>query len=302
MVRIAHATDIHWTVTPPIGRMFNKRLLGGLNALFGGRRHHFPDEIQQELVDHLLALEPDALVITGDLTALALEAEFTKAKRFLQPVLDAIPTLILPGNHDVYTRGAKRERRMHAFFGQWMGLPESGPELTSRHVARLDVGHVTVVGLDPNRPHLLSSGWLPPAQLDHLYEVLSAPDMVERNVIVALHYPILDRHGRLYDGLEHGLRNAGDLVEVLEAAPIDPVAICHGHEHHGYAVDLPMSDRPIPIFCAGSSGYAYQPDKRRAACMNLYEIDEAGAVHVERYMYGESGFAPEPGGAYATGR
>jgi len=294
-IRIAHATDIHWAAPPRLHQMFNKRFLGGLNLWLGGRGHHFSPEVQAALVEHLVALEPDAVLITGDLTALALDHEFERARHALRPVLDRFPTLVLSGNHDVYTRSAQRNKRFAAFFADWMGMGSDG-------IARLDVGHVTILGLDPNRPVFLSSGKVPEAQLEALAAALAAPDLADRPVVLALHYPVLDRRGDVYDNVRHGLTNARDLIEVLRKSKKRPIAVVHGHEHHGFRVDLALDEAKVPIFDPGSGGYAYMPERRRAACMNLYEIDGRGALRVERYMYSADGFLPEAGGAYATGR
>ena len=110
--RIAHVTDIHWMVQPPLARLPGKRLIGSANLYLRGRRSHFCENVQSELMRHVLRLKPDALLISGDLTAQALPAEFEKAKRELQPVLEAIPTFLINGNHDVYTVGAQQERRI----------------------------------------------------------------------------------------------------------------------------------------------------------------------------------------------
>jgi 3',5'-cyclic AMP phosphodiesterase CpdA len=295
-VRIAHATDIHWTSPLPLSRVFGKRLLGGLNLVLGGRRYAFAEAVQRALVDHIVALEPDAVFLTGDLTSFALEAEFAKARADLQPVLDRFPTLVLPGNHDVYTRGAARQKRIQEYFRPWMGL-DGNPGA----VARLDVGPLTLLGLDPNHPGLLSTGFLPPAQLQGLEEVLRSPGLADRRVILGLHYPVVDRSGRLYVRFDHRLRNVADLVAVLEAAPVRPVAILHGHVHHGYRSELRLGEDRVPVFDAGSGGLAPRPEHRRSACMNLYEVGDDGSIEVERFVYGATGFQPEPGGPYTSG-
>jgi len=296
-VRIAHATDVHWFSPPPLTRLCNKRFLGWVNLFVGGRKTEFDETVQTDLIEHITALAPDAVLMSGDLTATALEAEFEKARAALNPVLERFPTLVLAGNHDVYTWRAARERRIARYFEPWMGLG-GDPE----GIARLDVGPVTILGLDPNRPGVLSSGRLPAEQLEGLAEALAGDALAERVVLLALHYPVLDRHGEVYDGLNHGLRNARELIAVLEAAPKRPVAIVHGHEHHGYQVDLALGEDRVPIFDPGAGGYADLPERGRAACMNLYEIAPSGAVRVERYRHGPDGFQPEPGGAYASGR
>lgn len=295
-MRIAHATDIHFTEDVPLLRLSPKRVLGTANQYLRGRRHHFPRPVQRALAEHLVALAPDVLVITGDLTAQALQREFEIARDVLRPALAQQPTLVIPGNHDVYTGGAKRASRMASYFGEWMHLTDGG-------IARLDVGPLTVLGLDPNRPTwLTASGEVPAAQLDALAATLADPALADRAVILALHYPILDRHGAIYDGAAHGLRNASALIDVLKHAPKRPIAILHGHEHHGFTVPLKLGDVEVPIYDCGSSGYAFNAASDRAACMNEYEINDGSLTAIRRYRHNGEAFTPEAGGAYATGR
>lgn len=296
-VRIAHATDIHWTIKPALRRLASKRLLQQANQVVGRRAKHFTRDVQDSLIEHLVELAPDGVFITGDLTTTALEEEFVLARACLEPVLSTTPTLIVPGNHDVYTRKSWSKRRMYETFGPWMGLGgDSSP------VARLDIGDVTLLGLDPTRPHpILSSGRVPQAQLDGLVSQLNS--LSDRAVVLGLHYPILDRRGEIYDGLNHGLLNAAAVQRALASASHLPVAILHGHEHHGFTVDLDCGGgRAVPIYNSGSSGYANLPVKRRAAAMCVYTIEDGALVDVERYLHTATGFQPEPGGAYATGR
>lgn len=295
-MRIAHATDIHWYAPPGVGDLTSfKRAIGTANLLLRGRRRNFDRAVQQALVAHLAALEPDLVILTGDFTATALDAEFALAREDLGPLLDRFPTFVIPGNHDVYTAAALRDRPFEAVFGPWMG--HGGP------VRRLDVGDVTVLGLDPNRPlWLFASGEIPEDQLTHLEQLLADPALATRHVVLALHYPILDRRGALYDGADHGLVNAGRLVEILRAAPTLPALILHGHEHHGFRVELPLGDRSVPIVNCGSSGHTFQPERRRAAAAALYTLGAPGVLAVERFLHDGERFAPEPGGAFATGR
>ena len=75
-MRIAHATDIHWFVPPTPRQLGFKRVLGTANLYLRGRRHHFDRGAQRALVAHLRRVEADLILITGDLTAQALPAEF----------------------------------------------------------------------------------------------------------------------------------------------------------------------------------------------------------------------------------
>jgi len=295
-MRIAHVTDIHWMEPPTLNNLNVKRVLGTANLYLRGRRHHFTEEVQNALMAHLLELEPELVVVTGDLTAQALPQEFQKARDALQPVLDRFPVFMIPGNHDVYTYGAQREERIRGVFGNWMG--ESSAAIT-----RLDCGSVTCLGLDPNRPmYVRSSGMLPEEQLIALAEALHDPALDGRFIVLCIHYPLLDRKGVIYDGGNHGLLNARALIDVLKRAPRRPQLILHGHEHHGFHVDLDLDGHQVPIYNCGSSGYGFFPKKKRSGAMCVYQVDGAELRGVERYIYDGERFSEEPGGAYATGR
>lgn len=293
-MRIAHASDIHWTTDVPLGRLPGKRILGTANQILRGRRHHFPRAVQQSLVQHLLEQRLDLFILTGDLTAQALPEEFAMAREDLQPVLDTIPTVVLPGNHDVYTQGAKRADRIAELFGPW--LHRQGP------IGRFDLKNTTVFTLDPNRPTWIhASGEVPTEQLEALSKALEGADLEGRFIVLALHYPVLDRHGEVYDGNHHGLLNARALIDRLKRARHAPHVILHGHEHHGYTVPLDLGGRTATLIDCGSSGYKHMPEKRRAAATVTLEV-EGTAFTVERYLHDGTGFAAEPGGAFATGR
>lgn len=294
-MRIAHISDIHWQATPALGDLSPKRILGSLNLYVRGRYRHFTEEMQAQLVAHVVSLAPDAVFITGDLTAQALQSEFAMAREALDPILSRFPTLVIPGNHDVYTRGAERSQRIRDLFSPWMGL--------ERHecLARLDVGDVTLLGLDSNRPlKLHASGVIPRRQLEVLEAVLSDPALAERHVLIGIHHPPVDRRGALYDGNHHGLLNAQELADTLSRVPKRPRAILCGHVHHGFRSRLAFEGGEVEVFDCGSSGYAFDQARDRAACMNVYGVGEILAV--ERYRFDGAAFAPEPGGAYATGR
>jgi len=297
-MRIAHITDIHFMEHPPLGRLLGKRLLGSANLYLAGRRHHFHREVQLAAVRQLVELQPDLLIITGDLTAQALPTEFAVARAALDPALSSAPSLVIPGNHDVYTQNAQHTQRIREEFSEFMHLEGS--------IGRLDGDGFTVLGLDPNRPTLLNASGRVPE--DQLSDLASALQQAPRGLLVlALHYPLLDRHGEVYDGSGHGLVNARDLISVLDEAPRVPDLIVHGHVHHGYQASLSLSRGEVPIHNCGSSGYAWLPEAHRAAAMNLYEMNPQAAsgsrlVQVHRFLHDGERFKPEVGGAYASGR
>ena len=230
------------------------------------------------MVEHLVALAPDLVVISGDLTAQGLQAEFDVARAALAPVLDRFPTFVVPGNHDVYTPGAAREDRIASRFGPW--LHRDGA------IARYSVPGLTVFGLDPNRATWFdASGVVPQAQLLALAAALAGPIPSDDFVLLVLHYPIIGADGALYAGRSHGLRNAAELVAVLDAAPRRPDVVLHGHVHHGYRSSIPVAGDAIPSIDCGSSGHAFLPARGWYAAMNLLHVEGARLVAVDAYHH-----------------
>src|SRR5258708_3144238 len=122
-MRIAHISDLH--VLALAGavpfRLFNKRATGYANLRFR-RNHQHKSEIVRAIASHLSTSKIDHVVITGDVSNLALEAEFHAVRSVLGDVLRLPPSAvtIVPGNHDVYTRGAQKKRRFSQYFAPYL--------------------------------------------------------------------------------------------------------------------------------------------------------------------------------------
>ena len=130
-MRIAHFSDLHLLSLEGVGfhRFLNKRLTGWAMLRFHRKSVHKPHAVRA-VADEVGAARIDHVAITGDLTNLALESEFALVKSFLENDLGFHPdqVSVVPGNHDVYTRGAARTRRFETFFKSYMesDLPEYG--------------------------------------------------------------------------------------------------------------------------------------------------------------------------------
>jgi 3',5'-cyclic AMP phosphodiesterase CpdA len=298
-MRIAHITDIHVTRIPRLRQMTPKRLLGTANLLLGGRRHHFSVEVQEAMVEGVKALEPDAIICTGDLTQTAIPEEFEGAKELLSPLFSRYPTVLISGNHDAYTQQAWKNRDMEGYFDGFMG---DGPWPRVHHLN----DNIAVLCIDTCRAHILSSGQIADAELVRLRELLIGDALRGKKILVALHYPLRDRHGAPYGPPSRALVNAAELEAVLLPHAHRITAVLHGHEHHGYQTTLGNSSSPeasgITILNPGSSGYAWLPRKGRTAHFNLYTMSD-DQLSVERFAYcGKAKrFLPEKGGAYASG-
>ena len=71
----------------------------------------------------------DYLVISGDLTQLALPEEFAKARMALRPLLKNQERVsIVPGNHDYYVSETKESDYFFTYFGSFFGKNEKTPK------------------------------------------------------------------------------------------------------------------------------------------------------------------------------
>jgi 3',5'-cyclic AMP phosphodiesterase CpdA len=181
MLRIAHVSDLH--VLSPLGSewrraLFNKRLTGYFNVLLGrGRVYRRP---YLEVVLAAAARAADHVVVTGDITNLALESEYAEARALLDGVARTTEVTVVPGNHDLYLPEIGHEGRFWRHFEPFLR-----GELRSLAV-RVPAGHfpvvklrgpVALIGLSSAvpRPPFVSAGYLGQAQLEALAQVL-APD------------------------------------------------------------------------------------------------------------------------------
>ena len=103
MFKLAHITDPHLGPLPPVrpAELMNKRFFGYLSWMRRRRGVHRP-EVLAALAADLEGLAPDHLVVTGDLTNIALPEEFTRVGRWLEGLGAPEAVTVIPGNHDAY--------------------------------------------------------------------------------------------------------------------------------------------------------------------------------------------------------
>src|SRR3546814_18088026 len=84
MFKLAHISDPHLGPLPPVrvAELLNKRFFGWLSWVRRRRALHRP-EVLAALAADLAGLAPDHLVVTGDLTNIALPGEFVQVGRWL---------------------------------------------------------------------------------------------------------------------------------------------------------------------------------------------------------------------------
>jgi 3',5'-cyclic AMP phosphodiesterase CpdA len=226
-VRLVHLSDIHvWHYAFNPLRLLSKRAVG-MVGLLGGRARRFRLERLSAVVARVKSLEPDHVLITGDLTTTALSSEFHAARLALSDLLrDPSRVTVLPGNHDRYTRRSVRFRKFEAFFGEFA----SGS--TYPWLRPLDP-ETAILGLDPTRSHISARGYLPPEQLASARALVANPIQRPRRLIVACHYPVVAPPFYEEELSAKRLKNAGEVREWLKG--IGPHVYCCGHVHAAWA-------------------------------------------------------------------
>jgi 3',5'-cyclic AMP phosphodiesterase CpdA len=256
-MRFLHCSDVHITedyFALPLHRLGWRRLLGLVELTVGGRakRYARAPQVLSTIAREAQSRGVDHVILSGDLTAYALDGEFAGARRALGPLAeDPRRCTIVPGNHDVFTPGSIRTERFARHFGQLLhsDLPEYRREGAYPFV-RLVGDEAAVVGLLSTRTAPLPGfpyGLLGEAQLEGLAALLKDPRLDGRAVLVTVHHAPRNRQGRA-DRWNHGLRDADALLRLL---PGPRFAVLHGHIHERYHHPA-TEDRPH-LFGAGSS-------------------------------------------------
>jgi 3',5'-cyclic AMP phosphodiesterase CpdA len=290
MMRVAHFSDLHVLALEGVRawRFANKRFTGWVNLRLKREHRHRAShvlavarEIARRNVDHV--------VITGDLTNLALAEEFTAVSRLIEEELALGPSrvTIVPGNHDLYTRGAMRSRRFTRFFESYLesDLPDLAADLSLGKFPIVKLrGPLAIIGLSSAvpRPPLVAAGELGSAQIDALARILAHDEVKRRTPILALHHPIHNPPSRIKTWVE-GLRDASDLKDAI--AHLGRGLVLHGHLH-GRVQRVHTTKTGSVLSVGATSASLHHDDEHRMAGFNLYEFDGAGALRdVEAHIF-----------------
>src|SRR5580658_9839102 len=196
-MRLAHFSDLHLLSLEgvPVRRFLNKRATGLANLKFKRGSIHRSAYVRA-IAREVRRLGVEHVVVTGDLTNLALESEFEMARDLLQTDLGFSPenVSIVPGNHDVYTRGSYATQRFASYFADYLvsDLPELAVEVGAGRFPVVKLrGPVAVIGLCSAVPRLpfVAAGRLGREQLDALRRILGHAEVQRRTPVVALHHP-----------------------------------------------------------------------------------------------------------------
>lgn len=277
-LRFLHVTDIHLLDLRGVSpwRFLNKRITGAINlALLRGRQ--YDGRLFDEVVVKARELCVDRLVITGDLTNLALEPEFRLCRDKLDQA--GVPVTVIPGNHDAYTRGSVRARRFEEYLLHHMEGERPEGARTYPFVQRFDdtalIGVSTAIATWP----AWATGRVGQQQLTHVDEVLRELGEEGLARVLLIHHPVVEGVARP----RHELIDLAQFNAVIRKRGAE--LILHGHEHRLYEGTLAGPDGPVPVHGL-SSGTALSRSPDRRAAFSVYDLAPG---RLERQIFGWTG-------------
>jgi 3',5'-cyclic AMP phosphodiesterase CpdA len=282
-MRLCHISDLHLPLPGPVPGhlLLGKRALGLANLRLRRSDTHRLEPFV-ELLDAVAAEDADLVLITGDLTNLALDGEFARVDRLLRERgLSPGRTMLLPGNHDRYTPLADLGDAFERGLSAW--LPPGFRRSRDYPLVRR-VGEAVVYGLDTavwRGPHR-AAGRLDPLQLERLADALRRLPADGPWPVIALHHPPFELEGTFARHYRNGLEGFEGLFEAIGRRG---ATVLHGHLHRALhrrrgAVDI----LGVPSASADVDG------EHRLAC-HLLEFDHGGLVRAERVGHRPGGIA-----------
>ncbi|WP_458453682.1 metallophosphoesterase family protein [Methanobrevibacter sp.] len=171
-------------------------------------RHDFDEETFMNAAVEINNLDPDMIILTGDITNHGYYLEFEQAKKYL--AMFEAPLFAVPGNHDSRNLG-------YQTFEETIG--ERSWKLTMDN-------NFSVMGLDSSSPDE-DKGHIGTPQHMWLEHQLDEGVVNENFIIVALHHHIvpIPQTGRE----RNVLSDAGDILKTLTTHEVD--LILSGHKH-----------------------------------------------------------------------
>ncbi len=206
MFRLAHVTDPHFRSARGgqgirAGELWGKRAVGYVNLVVNRVRKHKMELLEDLRVD-LRAQAPDHLAVTGDLSNIAVTAEWRSALAWLDlsgVAPDAIS--VIPGNHDAYVPEVLATREFERLFApyQTSDLDRQG-DAESAHYPFVQIREpLALIGVSSAvaTGDLGAWGAIGEAQLARLETILKAPELASLTRVVLVHHPpVLHKDGR----------------------------------------------------------------------------------------------------------
>jgi 3',5'-cyclic AMP phosphodiesterase CpdA len=202
-------------------------------------------------------LEPDLVVVSGDLTDLGLRADYEEAQHYLDQI-GCERMIVIPGNHDSRNVG-------YVHF----------EELFGERRAELHEGGVSIVAVDSTEPDL-DHGVIGRGRYDWIEERFGSHEAFLR--IFVLHHHLLPIPGT---GRERNIvHDAGDTLECLQRSGVN--LVLSGHKHVPYAWRL----ENLFVVNAGTVSTTRLRGKTKP-CYNVIEASPERVTIYRKYPFHE---------------
>lgn len=285
---IAHLSDVHVLELTGVRpwQFFNKRVTGGLNLLRSRKKSH-DARLLTEALECIDDLACDHVVVTGDLTNLALDQEFERAREILEAHVEPDKLSVIAGNHDRYTLGSVLTQRFEKWFGAYTGtdLPELDTVRGWPYVQLLD-DNIALIGVNSAvaQPWLVSGGRVGMRQRKALLKALQHPAVASRYSVVMLHHHLFKPPHKTRE-FPRGLFDRRKVVQVLADGGANLVLHGHNHYYGHYTVPHTHDDRKMLICEAGSTTVRQYKEDVFAGKFNVYRIEDGELLGYDSWIY-----------------
>jgi 3',5'-cyclic AMP phosphodiesterase CpdA len=238
--------------------------------------YHVP-EVAEAVLRSAAALEPDAIVASGDFTQRAKPREFEQARAYLER-LPRVPRVVCPGNHDVpLYRVWERLTTPHALYQQHISAELNG-------VLRLP--QAAIMSLDSTAPWTaITNGRISRWQLELSAKAFSeAPDDAVRIVVAHHHFAPAPDYER-----SSVMPKSRRALDAFAAQKVE--LILGGHLHRAYignSLDVyPGKDRKHGIVIVQSGTTTSRRGRAREREKNSFNWIRIAddTIRITHYMY-----------------
>jgi 3',5'-cyclic AMP phosphodiesterase CpdA len=224
-----------------------------LSDLHCGTQFFLPQHLERAIAE-VNEMQPDVVVISGDLTSNGFKDEYALAREYLNGI-ECTSMVVIPGNHDSRNVG-------YVHFEDLFGERNSV----------LNVGPATIVAVDSSEPDL-DNGQVGRGRYRLIEEAFAGAANLR---IFVLHHHLLPIPGT---GRERNIvHDAGDTLECLQRAEVDLVLA--GHKHVPYAWRL----EDLFVVNAGTVSSSRLRGKGRP-CYNVVDVEGTHVDVWRRYPF-----------------
>lgn len=272
MIRCAHISDLHFARPCwKINQFFSKRWIGNAN-FYLRRRSQFCFKNLKMLPSLFKQLQISKVLITGDLSTTSEEKEFLIAQRFIQQLEEeGFSVLVLPGNHDQYTKTAFSQKTYYHFFPSYFSIEPPLHDLKRDGLTTVHLGNSwSAIFLDTviATPPFACYGFFSEDLEENLRQALEQLPKNQR-VVVLNHFPLI-----YPEAPKKGLKRSEALCNLIKAFPQVQLYL-HGHTHHHNVSDFRQSGLPV----VSDSGSVIE---KKSGTWNLIEL-QAEEFSVEAF-------------------